>query len=112
MTRHPTLAGRALTSIGLALAATHLVLLAGIALFDDGRLSTRWPERIPWLVLVAFPGILGAMGLRNPSVLLPAALVSVPLSFISLAGATLPLLVPALFYVGAHAASARAQEQA
>ena len=46
--------------------------------------------------IVAVPGVLALLGLRDrPALLLPAAIVLVPLSFLSFAGVTLPLLIPA-----------------
>lgn len=46
--------------------------------------------------VVAVPGVLAVLGLRDrPALLLPAATVLVPLSVLSFAGVTLPLLVPA-----------------
>lgn len=47
-------------------------------------------------MFVAVPGILVLLGLHDrPALLLPAAAALVPLSFLSFAGVTLPLLIPA-----------------
>ena len=110
MARRPTLAGQGWTTIGLVLAGAHLALLAGVALFDDGRLSSDWVETVPWLVMAAMPAGLAGAGFRNPSALLAAAIISVPLSVMSLAGATLPLLVPAACYAVGYGACARVEE--
>ena len=46
--------------------------------------------------LIAAPGVLALLALRDrPVLLLPAGVALVPLAFLSLAGVTLPLLVPA-----------------
>jgi hypothetical protein len=100
--RRVTTASRAWTIAGLFLATLHLGLLCSVSLFDAGRVVADWPERVPWLVLVAIPAALAIAGLRNPSYLRAAAIISVPLSVISLAGATLPLIIPALCYVVAY----------
>ncbi|MGH9246518.1 MAG: hypothetical protein ACRD29_19850 [Acidimicrobiales bacterium] len=46
--------------------------------------------------VVAAPGGLALLGLARPTLLLPAATVLFPLSFLSFAGLTFPLLVPAV----------------
>jgi hypothetical protein len=108
MARRSSFAGQSWTIVGLVLAAAHLALLASVALFDDGRLAEDWVETVPYLLLAAMPAVLAAIGLRNPGALVAAALVSVPLSLISMAGATLPLIIPALCYVAAYITSADA----
>ncbi len=56
-----------------------------------------------WAAVVAAPGVLALLALANrPVLLLPAAIMLVPLSFLSLAGATLPLLVPAVMLFTAY----------
>lgn len=57
---------------------------------------------VPVVVVVWLPAILGALGLRHPTVLLAAGTACFPLSLLSLAGATLPLLVPAVLYLFAY----------
>lgn len=54
--------------------------------------------------VIAAPGVLALLALRDrPALLLPAAVLLVPLSFLSFALATLPLLVPALLLLRAFA---------
>jgi hypothetical protein len=110
MTRLPTSASRRWAGIGLALAVVHLIGLSAIALFDDRRLADL-VDTLPWLALVALPAVLGCVGLRRPNVLPWAAGISLPLTLLSLAGATVPLLLPATFYLLGFLASARAAEQ-
>lgn len=112
MTRMPSTRSRAWLAIGLVLALVHLTVLSGIALFDNGRLSQDWLETVPWLVIVAMPAVLAGAGFRNPVSLPWAAGTSLPLAFLSLAGATLPLLLPAFFYLLAYAAASRAPIEA
>ena len=57
---------------------------------------------VPVLAAVWLPAILGIIGLRHPAVLLAGATACFPLSMLSLAGATLPLLVPAFLYLVAY----------
>jgi hypothetical protein len=109
MTRRPTTASRGWTIAGLLLATIHLGLLCSVSLFDAGRVVADWPERVPWLVYVAIPAVFAGAGLRNPSALRVAGIISIPLSVISLAGATLPLLLPALCYAIAYGTAARVE---
>ena len=110
MAKRPTRSGAAWTGVGLGLAATHLALLTGVALFDDGRLVSDWMGTSVWLLIVAMPAILAAIGLRNPSALVGAAVISLPIALISLAGATLPVIFPALCYLAGYIASERDPE--
>jgi len=96
--------------IGLALAAAHLIVLSGIALFNDGRLGADWLETLAWLAIVAMPGVIAGAGLRNPAALPWAAGISFPFALLSLAGATLPLILPAICYLLGYAASGRPPE--
>jgi hypothetical protein len=53
--------------------------------------------------LVAVPGVLALLGLADrPALLLPAATMLIPLSFLSFAGVTLPLLIPAVMLFVAY----------
>lgn len=101
----PTSEGRVWTVLGLVLAFAHLSWLSGIALFDDGALSQDWVETLPWILIVAMPTLLAGVGLRNPRSLKWAAGVSFPLALISLAGATLPLVLPAVCYLAGYFSS-------
>lgn len=112
MTLLPTTRSRAWLMIGLALALVHLTVLCGIALFDKGAVADHWLETMPWLIIVAMPAVLAGAGFRNPASLPWTAGTSLPLAFLSLAGATLPLLLPALFYVLACAAASRSPIEA
>jgi hypothetical protein len=78
-------------------------VLAGIAFFNSGSVDPAWATRVPWIALIAAPAFLAGAGLLgSPGYLLAAGILCVPLSFISLAGATLPLLVPAVLFLLAH----------
>ena len=112
MTRVLETRSRAWLAIGLVLAVVHLAALSGIALFDDGRLSEDWRETIPWLAIMALPAALAGVGFRVPAALPWAAGTSLPLALLSLAGATLPLLLPAVFYLLAYSAAARSPIEA
>lgn len=60
-------------------------------------------------MVAILPGALAMLGRRRPTLYLAAGLVGLPISFISMAGATLPLLVPtgmAFVAYGRHAADA------
>jgi hypothetical protein len=96
---------------GLGFALLHLLLLCGVALFDDGQLAGDWVETLPWLAIVAMPAVIAAVGLHNASALPWAAGISLPLSLLSIAGATLPLILPAIFYLLAYGAAARPTEE-
>ncbi len=57
--------------------------------------------------VIAAPGLLALLSLHDrPALLLPAALVLVPLSFISFALVTLPLLIPAFLMFRTYARTA------
>ncbi len=73
--------------------------------------SAEWFGDLVFGVVYAAPGVLALIGnRRRPSLLTAAGLALIPLSLSSLAGVTLPLLVPAVvFFVGyshAHEAGA------
>jgi hypothetical protein len=105
MSRVPTTRSRAWLWIGLLLAIVHIVLLSGVAFFDDGHLSDDWIEKLPWVGLVVTPSVVACAGFRYPNALPWAAGISLPLAFLSLAGATLPLVLPATFYLLSYGAS-------
>jgi hypothetical protein len=79
--------------------------LAGQGLFTDGGLDPQWITALVFVLLATAPAAIVIVG-RNRSALIAAAVISVPLSVMSLAGATLPLLIPAILY-GAAAYVAR-----
>lgn len=88
-----------------------LVVLAGAALavvrFVGGTPAERGLEgamgALALGTVVAAPGVLALLGLADrPALLLPAAIVLVPLSFLSFAGVTLPLLIPAVMLFVAY----------
>ena len=112
MTRRSTRASKVWATVGLAIAVVHLATLTGISLFDDGSLSPLWLERLPWLLFAAAPAAIAVGGLRHPPALATAAVVSLPLSLMSLAGATLPLLLPAVCYALGYASSFEPQAEA
>jgi hypothetical protein len=96
--------GSTWVTIGLVLAAVHLAGLAAIALFDNGQLVSDWLGTSVWLVIAAIPAVLAIVGLRRRGFLIGAAIISLPLALISLAGATLPLVFPAFCYVAGYIA--------
>lgn len=96
---------------GLGFALLHLLLLFVVALFDEGHLAGDWVETLPWLAIVAIPAVLAAVGVHNPTTLPWATGITLPLSLLSLAGATLPLILPAIFYLLGYGAAARPTEQ-
>lgn len=100
------LSSRTLGRIGGAVHAVWASFLSVFGLFSGGSLDPQWRTVLVFVGLVALPGVLAAVGLRGrPALLLTAGIICVPLSFISLAGATLPLLVPATLYLVAYARS-------
>lgn len=92
-----------------------LVIAAGVALMVVRYLGVAPPGRgaeaaigaVAFGGVVAAPGILATLAYRRdqPALLLPAAVVLVPLSFISFALVTLPLLIPAFLLVRVWARS-------
>lgn len=58
---------------------------------------------VAWAAVLAAPGVLALLALAHrPVLLLPAAIMLVPLSFLSLAGVMLPLLIPAVMLFTAY----------
>jgi hypothetical protein len=95
-----------------------LVVLAGAALaavrFVGGTPTEQGLEgamgALALGTIVAVPGVLALLGLADrPALLIPAATVLVPLSFLSLAGVTLPLLIPAVMLFIAYGRRSSAQ---
>jgi len=98
-------------STGLITAVGGLVVVAGVALaivrFVGGTPIERGPEgalaAFALGTIVAAPGVLALLGRHDrPVLLLPAATVLLPVSFLSFAGVTLPLLVPAVMLFVAY----------
>lgn len=91
---------------GVGAHALWTMFLAGLGLLSDGSLDPQWPTALLFVSLAGLPMVLAVLGLKNrPALLLTAGIACIPLSFISLAGATLPLLVPAVLYLIAYARS-------
>lgn len=90
-----------LTWIGITLGVGWTIFLAGLGLFTDGSLDPQWRTALIFVLLAGLPACVAFLGRRKPNLLLTAALISIPLSLMSIAGATLPLLVPAIFYFAA-----------
>lgn len=86
-------------AIGLTIGVAHLLWLFGQALFTDGRLADDWVETIPLLVIAGAPTLFGFIGIRSREALMAAACISFPMAFLSLSGALLPLIVPAVMYL-------------
>ena len=98
-------------SDGFVIATGALVVLGGIVLGGVRIVGASPAESLAEQVaggvglgaVVAAPGLLARLGVRSrPALLLPAAMLLVPLSFLSLAGATLPLLIPAVMLAIAY----------
>lgn len=76
---------------GLALAGIRFV---GASPAEDGLEGAMGSLALG--AVVAAPGLLAILAIRSrPALLLPAGIVLIPLSFLSFAGITLPLLIPA-----------------
>ncbi len=76
-------------------------------MFNGGSLDPQWPIALIFVSLTALPAGVAVVGLRGRAgLLLAAGILCVPLSLISLAGATLPLLAPAIgYFIAYHRAS-------
>ncbi|HET7482345.1 MAG TPA: hypothetical protein VFK89_05730 [Actinomycetota bacterium] len=86
--------------IGVGLGLAWCCFLAGLGLFSDGRLDAQWPYALAFVLVAASPAVLVAAS-RNRAGLIVATVSTLPIAMLSLAGATLPLLIPALFYIAA-----------
>jgi hypothetical protein len=87
---------------GFGINTAIVLFLSGIALFDRGHLDTIWLEHLPFLLLILLPAALAVGGSRGrPNLFLTAGVTALLLSFLSLAGTTLPLLIPAFLYIWA-----------
>jgi hypothetical protein len=87
--------------VGVILNLMWVAVLFGICAFDGGSgINDDWRSCVVWCSIMAIPAALAIAGLlrKTPVLLLMAAVSAVPLSFISLAGAGLPLLLPAFAY--------------
>lgn len=87
--------------IGITLGVAWTLFLGGLGLFSNGALDRQWRTALVFVLLAGLPALVAFVGRGRPNVLLTAALISLPLSLMSLAGAALPLLVPAIFYFSA-----------
>lgn len=96
--------------VGLAL--TGLFALA-IVSWENVFHPYEWMGKSAMVALFVMPSLLAllAMGER-PMLLLGAAVISLCLSFLSMAGATLMFLIPAVLYFGAFANRARSRPKA
>ncbi|MEK7410906.1 MAG: hypothetical protein AAB327_05905 [Actinomycetota bacterium] len=92
-----------------------LVITAGVALVlvrffgeaQPGRNLETAVGAIAFGAVIAAPGVLALLALHDrPALLLPAAMLLIPLSFISFALVTLPLLVPAFLLFRTYARAA------
>lgn len=92
-------------------ATATLVVAAGLALAAFRFVGGVPPERgvegalgsLALGVTIAVPGVLAILAAHDrPVLLLPAAITLVPLSFLSFAGVTLPLLIPAVMLFVAY----------
>jgi hypothetical protein len=94
-----------------------LVIVAGLALALARFFCEPPPARglesalgaVAFGAVVAAPGVLALLASHDrPALLLPAAMLLIPLSFISFALVTLPLLIPAYLLVAAYTRTAPA----
>jgi len=96
---------RTLTATGIGLGIALTGAIAAIALFESEGgvgLEPGYFGTLPVVALAALPAVLAAIGLKRPSALLAGGILSLPAAFLSFAGATLPLLIPAAFYLVAY----------
>lgn len=86
--------------------------IAALRFFGGSPPEQRWYDLLGALALgaiVAAPGILALLAhYGRPALLLPAAVVLIPLSFLSFALVTLPLLIPAVMLFVDYAHRSRA----
>ena len=98
--------GRSLGWFAVGLNAAWTLFLAGLGLFSDGALDPQWRTALLFVGLAGLPAVVAIFGLRGrPALLLTAGIICLPLSFMSLAGATLPLLLPGCLYLISYARS-------
>jgi len=99
--------GGAIVLAGLAVGVVRYVGAAPFEQDAEGALAAGTLAAV-----VATPGLLALLAARSdrPSLLLPAAIVLVPLSMLSFAGILLPLLVPAVLLFRAWAPRARGRD--
>lgn len=106
------------TKLGLAgstgfIAVTAGMIVAGAVALGFARFFAGTPvveqnleaavASLAFAAVVAAPGVLALLALADrPVLLLPAGIMLVPLSFLSFAGVTLPLLVPAVMLFTAY----------
>ncbi len=94
--------------IGVGINLVWTLFLAGLGLFSGGALDPQWPIALIFVCLTAVPAVIAILGLRGRAgLLLTAGIVCVPMSLMSLAGATLPLLLPGICYFIAYYRSAQ-----
>ena len=98
--------------IGVVLGAAIAVALSVLVVANSDPVVEGPMTYLPVVAAVMLPAVLGAIGLRRPAALLAAGTISLPLSMLSLAGATLPLLIPAVFYFVGYDSAAGRQSRA
>ena len=92
--------------VGVGMHLVWTLFLAGLGLFSEGALDPQWRTALFFVALAGSPAAVAIFGLRGrPALILTAGIICLPLSFISLAGATLPLLLPGLLYLIAYSRS-------
>lgn len=98
--------GRSIGWFAVGLNAAWTLFLAGLGLFSDRALDPQWRTALLFVSLAGLPAVVASFGLRGrPALVLTAGIVCLPLSFMSLAGATLPLLLPGCLYLISYARS-------
>lgn len=86
--------------VGAAIGLLYPAFLAGIAFFDNGDLDPQWATRVIFVALVCLPAVIALVARKTrPGLFVLAGVLGLPLSLISLAGATLPLLIPSVLYL-------------
>ena len=90
---------------GVFLGAAIALVLSVLVIANSNGVVDGPLTYLPIITAVTTPAVLGAIGLRRPRVLLAAGTMSLPLAGLSLAGATLPLIVPGVLYLVGYARS-------
>lgn len=91
--------------VGVFMGAAIALVLSALVIANSNDVLDGPSTYLPTIAAVTMPAVLGAIGLRRPRVLLAAGTMSVPLAGLSLAGATLPLIVPGVLYLIGYARS-------
>ncbi|MHB1091130.1 MAG: hypothetical protein ACYC0U_08760 [Ilumatobacteraceae bacterium] len=95
------------TGIFVIAAGAALVLVRFFGEAEPGRNLETAVGAVAFGAVIAAPGVLALLALHDrPALLLPAAVLLIPLSFLSFALVTLPLLIPAFLLFRTYARNA------